>query len=432
MRFEVQGDFPYRFISADSRECDPQTAFVIDWYSERFIEDARSRGTTVFLRAGDLAQHFDLSLPIVGITGTNGKTTTAALIYSILLDLGFSVAMQGTRGFFINGDRVAAHHLTTPMLIDNYARIDRAKKAGCDFFITEVSSHAIAQERLAGIDYALKIHTNITGDHLDFHKSFDEYRRVKNSFFADATLKLINKDDAQIEYSLANARTYAIEANATFKLEAYSPNDGLSGVIGFGGERAIFHSSLVGYFNLYNITAGIAAVKLLTDKPLEAICECVQNFGGVAGRMEIVSSEPTVIVDFAHTPDGIDKALSALYPQRIVALFGAGGDRDKTKRPLMGRAAAKHAARIYITSDNPRSEEPQTIIDEVRSGCGAHPDQHSIVNRKEAIKEALASLKDDEVLVILGKGDEITQEIRGQYYPFDDREVVRELLEEAL
>ncbi|MDR2152255.1 MAG: UDP-N-acetylmuramoyl-L-alanyl-D-glutamate--2,6-diaminopimelate ligase [Helicobacteraceae bacterium] len=427
MKYPVSSD-RFKFVSSDSRECDAQTAFVVDWYSRKFLDDAVKNGAAAVLQAGDLGEYFDVNMPIVGISGTNGKTTIAALIYSFLLDLGYSVAMQGTRGFFIDGRSLAPKLLTTPVLLENYARIDCAKKRGCDFFITEISSHAIAQGRAEGLKFALKVHSNITGDHLDFHRLFEEYRRVKNSFFADETPKIINKDDPQIEFNFANARTYAIEAAAAFKLEAYSQNDGLSGAVVFSGERAIFNSNLIGRFNLYNILAAIGAVKTLTDKPLQTICDLVENFGGVAGRMEIVSQKPLVIVDFAHTQDGIEKVLEALLPRKIVAVFGAGGDRDKSKRAPMGAEAAKRCVKIYLTSDNPRSEDPLKIIEEIRIGCGSHPNVFCIADRKEAIAKALENLASDEILVILGKGDETTQTIGETVLPFSDREIVLELL----
>ncbi|MDR3347764.1 MAG: UDP-N-acetylmuramoyl-L-alanyl-D-glutamate--2,6-diaminopimelate ligase [Helicobacteraceae bacterium] len=431
MLYAAQSSAGYDFLTSDSRECNDKTAFVIDWYSAKYIDDARSNGAAAVLHAADLRRHFDTNMSIVGITGTNGKTTTAALIYSILLDLGHSVAMQGTRGFFINAKQSAEKHLTTPMLLENYARIDRAKKEGCDFFVSEVSSHAIAQQRLEGIPFALKIHTNITGDHLDFHGNIEEYRRVKNSFFADATPKWINRDDPLVLFNPANAQSYAIESAATLKLEAYSPKDGLNGVVRFGDERAIFSSALIGHFNLYNILAAIGAVKTLTDKSLQTICDQVENFGGVAGRMEVISRDPLIIVDFAHTPDGIDKALKALQPRKIVAVFGAGGDRDKSKRAAMGAAAAKHSKRVFLTSDNPRGEDPMSIIEQIKAGCQTHADLRIEADRRVAIGQAIASLEKDEVLVILGKGDEMFQEICGQYYPFDDRLVVREALREV-
>ncbi|MDR3162961.1 MAG: UDP-N-acetylmuramoyl-L-alanyl-D-glutamate--2,6-diaminopimelate ligase [Helicobacteraceae bacterium] len=423
---------PYGFITADSREVTENTAFVVDWYSQRFIDDAKKRGAKGILYAADLKAHFDIDLPIVGITGTNGKTTTAALIYSIMLDLGCKAAMQGTRGLFVNGQKRGEKHLTTPMLLDNYARIDQAKKEGCDFFITEVSSHAIAQKRLEEIGFALKIHTNITGDHLDFHRSFESYRDVKNSFFADGALKLINKDDPNVRFNIQNARTYAIDQNATFTLEAYSRHGTVSGVIAFAEERGVFHSTLIGYFNLYNILAAAAAVKLLTNRSLQDICGCIENFGGVKGRMQIVSEKPLVIVDFAHTADGIKQALSALEPNKLVAVFGAGGDRDRTKRPQMGREAARYARRIFLTSDNPRNEDPLAVINDIAAGCGDHGNLHIEPDRKEAIRKALASMENDEILIILGKGDETTQQIGDTLYPFSDEECVRELLKDCV
>ncbi|GHS87794.1 UDP-N-acetylmuramoyl-L-alanyl-D-glutamate--2,6-diaminopimelate ligase [Campylobacterota bacterium] len=428
MRYPVTA-LNFKFITADSRECDADCAFLVDWYSKDYVEDAVRRGAAAVLHAADLKRYFNTNIPIVGITGTNGKTTTAALIYSLLLDLGFGVAMQGTRGFFLDGDRIAQKGLTTPMLLENYARIDEAKRQGADFFITEVSSHAIAQGRMEGINFALKIHTNITGDHLDFHKTFAEYRAVKNSFFADESPKLINKDDELVEYNLKNARTYAVEnSSATFKLEAYTPRGGLSGIIRHADKKAMFKSLLVGRFNLYNITAGVAAVKMLTNASLETICGLVENFGGVSGRMEVVSEKPQVVVDFAHTPDGIEKALRALHPSRLVVVFGAGGDRDKAKRPLMGGVVARYAAKIIITTDNPRSENPADIIAEIEVGVRGHPNTRIIDDRKKAIETALSTLDEGEILVILGKGDETTQIIGDEILPFSDREVVLDFL----
>lgn len=425
MRYKISNNAPFTHITSDSREADKSCAFLSDELSRKY-ESSVTDATILY--PSDLKSYFDTDIKIIGITGTNGKTTTAAIIYSLLLDLDYKVAMQGTRGFFINGEMVEGKSLTTPMLLDNYARIDRAKKAGCEFFITEVSSHAIVQKRLEGLTFELKVHTNITSDHLDFHKTHNEYVRVKNSFFADESNKLINKDDPAVKYNLKNTRTYGLETPATFKIEAYSPNDGLSGVVTYAGEREMFYSSLVGSFNLYNILAAIAAVKILTNKPLDLITANIENFGGVSGRLEVVSEAPLVIVDFAHTPDGIEKALSALFPKEMVVVFGAGGDRDNTKRSPMGAMVARYAKKIVITSDNPRSEDPQTIIDMVKAGIKNHPSVSEFVDRKEAIKEALKMREGDEIVVILGKGDETTQEIAGRSYKFSDKEVVLEIL----
>lgn len=427
MKYRVTNQNKFEFVTNNSKEADENTAFVADELSIRYIDSVKN---AQILYAKDLKSYFDTDIKVVGITGTNGKTTTAAIIYSLLLDLGYKVAMQGTRGFFINGETIEGKTLTTPMLLDNYARIDRAKKAGCEFFITEVSSHAIVQKRLEGIEFALKIHTNITSDHLDFHKTIDEYIAVKNSFFVDESMKLINKDDPKIVFNPKNTMSYGLENPATFKIEAYSPNDGLSGLISFADEKTIFHSELVGSFNLYNILAAVSAVKLLTKKPLEEICAELENFGGVSGRLELISSDPKVIVDFAHTPDGIEKALSALFPAEMIVVFGAGGDRDTTKRAPMGKMVSKFAKKIVITSDNPRSEDPKSIIEEIKKGTQNHPNTKEFVDRKEAIREALSWQEADEIVVILGKGDETTQEIAGKSLPFNDRETVLELLKE--
>lgn len=427
MKYRVTNQNGFEFVTNNSKEADENTAFVADELSIRYIDSVKN---AQILYAQDLKSYFDTDIKVVGITGTNGKTTTAAIIYSLLLDLGYKVAMQGTRGFFINGETIEGKTLTTPMLLDNYARIDRAKKAGCEFFITEVSSHAIVQKRLEGIEFALKIHTNITSDHLDFHKTIDEYIAVKNSFFADESMKLINKDDPKIVFNPKNTMSYGLENPATFKIEAYSPNDGLSGLVSFADEKTIFHSELVGSFNLYNILAAVSAVKLLTKKSLEEICAELENFGGVSGRLELISSDPKVIVDFAHTPDGIEKALSALFQAEMIVVFGAGGDRDTTKRAPMGKMVSKFAKKIVITSDNPRSEDPKSIIEEIKKGVQNHPNVKESVDRKEAIREALSWQEADEIVVILGKGDETTQEIAGKFLPFSDRETVLELLKE--
>lgn len=427
MRYKTTKSDSFSFITSDSREADSSCAFLADELSKKYLD--RVNGATI-LYPSDLKSYFDTDIKIIGITGTNGKTTTAAIMYSLLLDLGYKVAMQGTRGFFVNGEMVEGKTLTTPMLLDNYARIDLAKRMGCEYFITEVSSHAIVQKRLDGLDFALKIHTNITSDHLDFHKTIDEYRAVKNSFFADETPKLINKDDQIIRFNLKNARSYGIETPATYKIEAFSANDGLSAVVTFANERTVFYSSLVGNFNLYNILAAISAVHILTAKPLDLIAKNIENFGGVVGRLEVVSKDPLVVVDFAHTADGIEKALLALFPKEMIVVFGAGGDRDSSKRAPMGAMVARFAKKIVITSDNPRSEDPIAIIEMIRSGLENHKNYKIVPDRKEAIATALDWVEGNEVVVILGKGDETTQEIMGNFLPFNDKEVVQELLKD--
>jgi UDP-N-acetylmuramoyl-L-alanyl-D-glutamate--2,6-diaminopimelate ligase len=420
-------DREYRYITDDSRYCDEKTAFLLTSQNRNFS----SEKCCCSIELSEIRELFGVDkIKIIGITGTNGKTTTASLFYSILLDLGYRVALQGTRGFFMNDEKIEEKSHTTPPILDTYRHIYQAIADGCDYFVMEVSSHAIEQERIETLDFALKVHTNITRDHLDYHKSLEEYIRVKNSFFADESMKLLNRDDKHIDFNYKNAYTYSLESGSSFKMLAYSMTQGLSGMVQFFQEVEDFHSNMYGFFNLYNILASISGTKLLTNRPLREICDVVENFYGVSGRMEIVSEEPLVIVDFAHTPDGMREVLDSLREKDIVVVFGAGGDRDKEKRPLMGKVAEQYAKKIVITSDNPRFEEPEDIANEILSGISKLEKVETILNRREAIKRGLELRNGDEVLLILGKGDETKQVIYDKKFPFDDREVARELLVE--
>ncbi len=428
MKLEIS-DRAYRYISDNSAECDSQTAFVLTKQNEKYKESLKDYHSIISIK--DVADIFGIDgIKIVGITGTNGKTTTASAIYSFLLDLGYKVAMQGTRGFFMNDVMVEGKSLTTPSVLHTYKHIYQALSEGCEFFIMEVSSHAIAQQRIEGLNFELKILTNITQDHLDFHKSLAEYTRVKNSFFEDESKKLINKDESKAAFNFKNAFTYGIENSATYRLIAYSLNNATSGIMQHFGQSYPFVSSLHGFFNLYNLLAAIGATHLLSGKSLEEVCSVVENFAGVSGRMEMVSEDPTVIVDFAHTPDGIAQVLNALREKELLVVFGAGGDRDKSKRPIMGKIASSLAKKLYITSDNPRNEDPQSIVDDILSGIEDKSTLLVELDRKKAIKKALEDQVGEEVVVILGKGDESYQIIYDQKFEFDDREVVKELLKD--
>jgi UDP-N-acetylmuramoyl-L-alanyl-D-glutamate--2,6-diaminopimelate ligase len=420
---------PYRYISENSQECDSETAFVLTHQNRRYLENAKENGAHSVVKIEEVAELFGIhKIKIIGITGTNGKTTTASAIYSFLLDLGYKAAMQGTRGLFMNDEICEGKTLTTPSVLQTYLHIYQALQAGCEYFIMEVSSHAIEQRRIEGLEFALKVLTNITQDHLDYHKTIEEYIRVKNSFFQDEGKKLINKDEPKAAFNFKNAYTYGIENPATYRLMAYSLNDGSSGIIQHFQEIVPFTASLHGFFNLYNLMAAIAATHLVTDKSLEEIADVVDNFAGVSGRMEQVCAAPNVIVDFAHTPDGMQQVLNALKEKEIILVFGAGGDRDKLKRPIMGRVAASLAKKVFITSDNPRNEDPEAIVADILSGI-QDPDAVTVeLNRKKAIAMALDAQEDEDVVLILGKGDENYQIIYDKKFPFDDRAVVRELL----
>ncbi|WP_456432464.1 UDP-N-acetylmuramoyl-L-alanyl-D-glutamate--2,6-diaminopimelate ligase [Nitratifractor sp.] len=418
------------FITDNTAEIDDSTVFLKTIQNSPYY-DRIPEGTPV-MEVPDLITAWGLEeLRVTGVTGTNGKTTTTALIYSILLDLGESAALQGTRGLFVDDRLVDGKHMTTPSILETLWNMKRARDEGAKHFVMEVSSHAIDQERIEGIDFALKVHTNVTRDHLDYHGTVEEYRRVKSRFFADESPKLLNKDEIKnITFSPVNASTYGVDEPAAFKILAYSLQGGISGVLRYRDEQEAFFSNMMGLFNLYNLTAAMSAVKLLTDRPLAEICEQVEYFGGVSGRMEVVSKDPMIIVDFAHTDDGMYRVLDSLKDKELAVVFGAGGDRDQGKRPRMGAVAGRFAKKIYVTSDNPRSEDPRAIIDEILEGLKGKENVRAIVDRREAIERAIDELEEGEILLILGKGDEDYQEIAGVKYPFDDREVVRQILAE--
>jgi UDP-N-acetylmuramoyl-L-alanyl-D-glutamate--2,6-diaminopimelate ligase len=418
----------YKYISEDSSTCDSNTIFLNTFMNSKYLEDAKSK-TGKIITPNELKQYIDISkIKIIGITGTNGKTTTAAAIYSFLLDLGYRVGFQGTRGFFINDQKKEGKSLTTPTLLHTYSHILQAIEDECEYFIMEVSSHAIAQKRIEGLNFELKVHTNITSDHLDFHKSLDEYIAVKNSFFTDESKKLINKDDKKVKYNYINAITYAVDNGAMARIDAFSMQGGITAAVEYFGEKESFHSPLVGFFNLYNLLAAVIAVKMVTIRPLVEICDVVENFGGVAGRLEIIHTNPTIVIDFAHTEDGMRKAFEAFDTQKIVVVFGAGGNRDRVKRAKMGAVASYFARKIYLTSDNPRDERAEDIIEDIKKGIKGPSVVKSIIDRKEAIKEAMLELKEDEVLMILGKGDETTQEINGEFYLMNDKQMVYDII----
>ena len=430
MKIELQNCNPFLHVTDNSSECDANTIFLLTDQNVSYEKSASEKGCKKVITAKECLTLLGIEgkIKIIGITGTNGKTTTAAAIYSILLDLGKKVGLQGTRGCFINDVRIEEKSLTTPPILQTIKNLKMAVEQGCEYFVMEVSSHAIAQNRIDGLSFALKILTNVTQDHLDFHKSIDEYIAVKSRFFEDESLKLINKDERNIRFNRTNAMSYGIEHPATYKILAYSLNEGISAAVSKIDKVYEFESSMHGFFNLYNLLSAISAVDMLGVAGMDEICAAVSHFGGVEGRMQVVSQEPLVIVDFAHTPDGMEKVLESIKERDIIVVFGAGGDRDRTKRPKMGAMAERYAKKIIVTSDNPRSEEPQSIIDEILSGMQRKESLHVKVDRYEAIEQALLMQESNDVVLILGKGDETYQEIAGVKHPFDDRVVVREIL----
>ncbi len=418
----------YRYITDDTNALNQDDMFLLTVQNRKYFEKLETKPS--FITPLELIKQWRLdALKTVGVTGTNGKTTVTAGIYSFLLDLGEKPALLGTRGFFANDERIEDKSMTTPSILHILNSMKIAVERGCNYFIMEVSSHAIDQERIEGIIFALKVHTNVTSDHLDYHGTVEEYRAVKSRFFADESPKLLNKDDLKnITYNPINAQSYGVDEPATFKVQAFSLQHGITAGIKHLSTEATFHSPMVGLFNLFNLMASIGATTMLTGRNITEVCEVVENFAGVAGRMEVVSRDPLVIVDFAHTDDGMIQVLDSMKDRDVVVVFGAGGDRDRTKRPRMGAVASKFATKVYVTSDNPRSEAPEEIISDILSGIKDQTHTRAMVDRAFAIQEALKGLEKDEVLMILGKGDEDTLEIDGKKYHFDDREIVRALL----
>ncbi|EAI6873861.1 UDP-N-acetylmuramoyl-L-alanyl-D-glutamate--2,6-diaminopimelate ligase [Campylobacter coli] len=415
------------FITDNTLECEKDCYFLKTAQNMNFASDALEKGAKIIdVEECKKLLKIDENIKIIGITGTNGKTTTAAAIYSILLDLGFKCGLCGTRGAFINDEQIDEKSLTTSPILKTLEYLQLATQKKCDFFIMEVSSHALVQNRIEGLKFAAKIFTNITQDHLDFHGNFENYKAAKELFFTDESLKFINKDTLMIKFNVRNAFTYGIENPSLYQVKAYSLEDGINAIVALKDQSFHIDSPLLGLFNLYNLLAASACVNELVKPNLKDLEKAISGFGGVCGRVEQVANG--VIVDFAHTPDGIEKVLDTLKNKKLIVVFGAGGDRDKTKRPLMGKIVEHFAKIAIITSDNPRSEEPKDIMNEILSGF-QNPDKALMIeDRKEAINKALKLKEKDDLVVILGKGDENTQEIKGIKHPFSDKAVVNEIL----
>ncbi|PRM93289.1 UDP-N-acetylmuramoyl-L-alanyl-D-glutamate--2,6-diaminopimelate ligase [Arcobacter cryaerophilus gv. occultus] len=421
-----------KIFTDNTNELEKDTIFVVSKQNEKF-KDIAINGDFELLNSSELKNYLDMSsIKIIGVTGTNGKTTTASTIYKILLNLGYKVALQGTRGFFINELCVEDYSLTTPVQLGNFINIQKAIQNSCQFFIMEVSSHAIEQNRIEGLDFALKIHTNITRDHLDYHKTIEEYIRVKNLFLSDESKKLINIDDKVVKFNPINAFTYSLENNSNFKVLKYELKDSMNVEFLYENKNYKFSTNMMGIFNIYNLLAAISAVYITTNEKLENICKVVENFNSISGRMEVVSTKPLVIVDFAHTPDGMDEVLKSFPNKEIISVFGAGGNRDSLKRPLMGEVASKYSKHIVVTSDNPRFEEPKEIIKDILNGINDKSNVIVIEDRKEALKKAINLANDKSVVLILGKGDESAQIIGDKKFEFSDKDEVLKILEARL
>ena len=405
------------------------------------VENAR-QALAVFSAAvlGDPA----LSLALVGVTGTNGKTTTTYLIDSALRAAGEKPGLLGTVEYRL-GDRVAEAVRTTPESSDLQQLFRQMVDAGCRHAVLEVSSHSLALERVFGLQFKVAVFTNLTRDHLDFHGDMDGYFAAKRQLFSSLLREdghaVVNLDDDRAAELTAASRgtvwTYSASGRAGADLAAEEVQASLEGTR-FSARtpagRLDIETPLLGRFNVENVLAATGAA-LALGLPREAIERGIASLGGVPGRMErVLAGQPfTVLVDYAHTDDALKNLLDTvrdLQPRRVITVFGCGGDRDRSKRPLMGAVASRLSDLVVITSDNPRSEPPDAIIDEIRRGIPASRGSDTLVvpERREAITRALETAVAGDVVVIAGKGHETYQVLRERTVPFDDRQVAREVL----
>ncbi|MCH8329823.1 MAG: UDP-N-acetylmuramoyl-L-alanyl-D-glutamate--2,6-diaminopimelate ligase [Bacteroidetes bacterium] len=401
----------------------PDARKVLAWVCHRFYETPSE------------------TLKVIGITGTNGKTTVAHLVESLLKEAGFGVGLIGTIAHRV-GDREIPAQNTTPGALEIQSLLSQMVHAASHYAVMEVSSHALDQQRVTSVKFQTAVFTNLTHDHLDYHKTFDDYIEAKKRFFDQlpaSSWALVNTDDKRAGVMLQNSKarkhSYGLKSVADFKAKILENN--LTGLIlDIDGNE--LHSRLIGKFNASNLLAVYSTGILFgLDK-----IECLQALSGLEaaeGRFEHITSpnEGIVgIIDYAHTPDALKNVLSTIQSirtgqEKIISIVGCGGDRDKEKRPLMAEIACQLSDQVILTSDNPRSEDPENIIEDMESGVtAAHKKKVlSIVARKEAIKTACAMANRNDIILLAGKGHEKYQEIKGERFPFDDKEILEEFFE---
>ena len=390
------------------------------------------------------------SMRVIGITGTNGKTSISYMLRAMLRRMGCRVGLIGTIQIMIE-DEVLPIHNTTPDVVDLQRTLAMMRDANMDYVVMEVSSHALDQNRVAGIEFDTAVFTNLTQDHLDYHKTLENYKKAKTILFdlvarpgvKNGKTAVVNVDDAAGQDMLAAADcrhiTYAIHQDAVLKAENIQVlAGGAEFDIRVGESRLPLKLQITGIFNVYNVMAAVGAA-MAEGVPAPIIKACMEEFTSVPGRFELVrgGQDFAVIVDYAHTPDGLENILHTarqIAKKRIITVFGCGGDRDNTKRPIMGRIAAELSDYVVATSDNPRSEDPQRILDMVEAGVeekiGTKPHE-AIIDRREAIFRAVELAEKDDIVIIAGKGHENYQILADKTIHFDDKEVALEAIRAA-
>lgn len=386
-------------------------------------------------------------LKIVGITGTNGKTTTAKLLYEVCMSLGFKTGFIGTTGTYLNGQKLEINRKipTTPDSVTLTKIFSKMQKKGCEYVFMEVSSHAMDQNRVAGIKFAGGVFTNLTQDHLDYHKTMHNYFLAKKKFFqilGEKSFALSNIDDEygaeMLKDIKAKKYTYGIENNADFKAEIKKIDfSGIELLVSNKGNKDLVKAKLLGKFNAYNLLAIFSVCNLL-HFDTEKVLKILESVTPPEGRFDYFVSKENIlaVVDYAHTPDAIKKVLDTARgvvkdEGKIISVFGCGGDRDPMKRRIMGKVGAELSDIAIFTSDNPRSENPNKIIEDMRVDLTLNllNKVKILVDRREAIKEAVNIAKSGDIIMLLGKGHETYQEIKGVKYPFSDMEELKKLLD---
>lgn len=395
--------------------------------------------------AGLIAHNFygqpSQKIKLVGVTGTNGKTTIATILYKLFDCLGYKCGLISTVENIIDGKVIPSTH-TTPDAVSLNSLLKQMVDEGCGYVFMEVSSHAIHQRRIAGLEFAGGLFSNITHDHLDYHKTFDEYIKAKKGFFdalPQSAFAITNIDDKRgavmLQNTAAKKFSYSLRTMADFKGKILE--NLLTGLVMNVNDQEV-HFRLIGEFNAYNLLAVYgAAISLGQDK--QKVLQCLSNTTGAEGRFDYsISPKEKIIaiVDYAHTPDALINVLATIKKlkqgnEQVITVVGCGGDRDKTKRPVMGEVACEHSDKVIFTSDNPRSENPEQILVDMEEGLSVSSRRKyvAIADRAQAIKTAISMAKADDIVLVAGKGHEKYQEIKGVKHHFDDKEVVQEMFE---
>jgi len=376
-------------------------------------------------------------LKLVGVTGTNGKTTTVTLLYNLFKSLGYTVGLLSTVKNKIHNEEIPATH-TTPDAISLNELLNKMLEKGCQYVFMEVSSHAIVQHRVTGITFAGGVFTNITHDHLDYHKTFDEYIKAKKTFFdhlPEEAFALTNKDDANGMVMLQNTKatrvTYALKSPADHKCRIVENH--LNGLLLNIDSKEVW-VKLIGQFNAYNVLA-VYTTAVLLKQDATNILTALSALNSVEGRFQYIKSDNGIIgiVDYAHTPDALKNVLETIKGirtgnEQVITLVGCGGDRDVAKRPVMAQIACQFSNKVILTADNPRSEDPEEILNQMQKGIDPVDAKKTlrITDRKEAIRTAISLAKPGDIILIAGKGHEKYQEIKGVKHPFDDFEILKE------